>query len=139
DFKHWKLTKDFTKIPNELITDGSLSVTQRLILIYIKSHKEDYIYTVKQIAESLGLNINTVKINLRKLESMNIIKQEKIAQSSNYHRSVTKNFHQEKGFTKVSNKLINIVSWTYTKNYYLFTFLGDQKNGIIAKEKFVRY
>ena len=106
DFKHWKLTEDFTKIPNELITDGSLSVTQRLILIYIKSHKEDYIYTVEQIAESLGLNINTVKINLRKLESMNIIKQEKIAQSSNYHRSVTKDFHQERGFTRVSNKFI---------------------------------
>lgn len=106
DFKHWKLTEDFTKIPNELITDGSLSVTQRLILIYIKNHKEDYIYTVKQIAESLGLNINTVKINLRKLESMNIIKQEKIAQSSNYHRSVTKDFHQERGFTRVSNKFI---------------------------------
>ena len=106
DFKHWKLTEDFTKIPNELITDGSLSVTQRLILIYIKNHKEGYIYTVKQIAESLGLNINTVKINLRKLESMNIIKQEKIEQSSNYYRSITKDFHQEKGFTRVSNKLI---------------------------------
>lgn len=135
DFKHWELTKDFTKIPNELITDDSLSVTQRLILIYIKGYKEDCIYTVKQIAESLGLNINTVKINLRKLESMSIIKQEKITQSSNYYRSITKNFHQEKGFTRVSNKIINNNELDVYEKLLFIYFSGRPKKWNYSQRK----
>lgn len=135
DFKHWKLTEDFTKIPNELITDGSLSVTQRLILIYIKSHKEDYIYTVKQIAESLGLSPNTVHVNLRKLESENIIESKRKDNSNSYHRAIIKDFHQEKGFTRVSNKLINSNELDIYEKLLFIYFSGRPKEWNYSQRK----
>lgn len=135
DFKHWKLTKDFTKIPNELITDGSLSVTQRLILIYIKSHKENYIYTVKQIAESLGLSPNTVHVNLRKLESENIIESKRKDNSNSYHRAIIKDFHQEKGFTRVSNKLINSNELDIYEKLLFIYFSGRPKEWNYSQRK----
>ena len=135
DFKHWKLTKDFTKIPNELITDGSLSVTQRLILIYIKSHKENYIYTVKQIAESLGLSPNTVHVNLRTLESENIIESKRKDNSNSYHRAIIKDFHQEKGFTRVSNKLINSNELDIYEKLLFIYFSGRPKEWNYSQRK----
>ena len=135
DFKHWKLTEDFTKIPNELITDGSLSVTQRLILIYIKSHKENYIYTVKQIAESLGLSPNTVHVNLRKLESENIIESKRKDNSNSYHRVIIKDFHQEKGFTRVSNKLINNNELDIYEKLLFIYFSGRPKEWNYSQRK----
>ena len=135
DFKHWKLTKDFTKIPNELITDGSLSVTQRLILIYIKSHKENYIYTVKQIAESLGLSPNTVHVNLRKLESENIMESKRKDNSNSYHRAIIKDFHQEKGFTRVSNKLINSNELDIYEKLLFIYFSGRPKEWNYSQRK----
>lgn len=135
DFKHWKLTEDFTKIPNELITDGSLSVTQRLILIYIKNHKEDYIYTVKQIAESLGLSPNTVHVNLRKLESENIIESKRKDNSNSYHRAIIKDFHQEKGFTRVSNKLINSNELDIYEKLLFIYFSGRPKEWNYSQRK----
>ena len=135
DFKHWKLTEDFTKIPNELITDGSLSVTQRLILIYIKSHKENYIYTVKQIAESLGLSPNTVHVNLRKLESENIIESKRKDNSNSYHRAIIKDFHQEKGFTRVSNKLINSNELDIYEKLLFIYFSGRPKEWSYSQRK----
>ena len=135
DFKHWKLTEDFTKIPNELITDGSLSVTQRLLLIYIKSHKENYIYTVKQIAESLGLSPNTVHVNLRKLESENIIESKRKDNSNSYHRAIIKDFHQEKGFTRVSNKLINSNELDIYEKLLFIYFSGRPKEWNYSQRK----
>ena len=135
DFKHWKLTEDFTKIPNELITDGSLSVTQRLILIYIKSHKENYIYTVKQIAESLGLSPNTVHVNLRKLESENIIESKRKDNSNSYHRAIIKDFHQERGFTRVSNKLINNNELDIYEKLLFIYFSGRPKEWNYSQRK----
>ena len=135
DFKHWKLTGDFTKIPNELITDGSLSVTQRLLLIHIKSHKEDYIYTVKQIAESLGLSPNTVHVNLRKLESENIIESKRKDNSNSYHRAIIKDFHQEKGFTRVSNKLINSNELDIYEKLLFIYFSGRPKEWNYSQRK----
>ena len=135
DFKHWKLTEDFTKIPNELITDGSLSVTQRLLLIHIKSHKEDYIYTVKQIAESLGLSPNTVHVNLRKLESENIIESKRKDNSNSYHRAIIKDFHQEKGFTRVSNKLINSNELDIYEKLLFIYFSGRPKEWNYSQRK----
>lgn len=135
DFKHWKLTEDFTKIPNELITDGSLSVTQRLILIYIKSHKENYIYTVKQISESLGLSPNTVHVNLRKLENMNIIMTKRKDNSNSYHRVIIKDFHQEKGFTRVSNKLINNNELDIYEKLLFIYFSGRPKKWDYSQRK----
>lgn len=135
DFKHWKLTKDFTKIPNELITDSSLSVTQRLILIHIKSHKENYIYTVKQIAESLGLSPNTVHVNLRKLESENIMESKRKDNSNSYHRAIIKDFHQEKGFTRVSNKLINNNELDIYEKLLFIYFSGRPKEWNYSQRK----
>ena len=135
DFKHWKLTEDFTKIPNELITDGSLSVTQRLLLIYIKSHKENYIYTVKKIAESLGLSPNTVHVNLRKLESENIIESKRKDNSNSYHRAIIKDFHQEKGFTRVSNKLINSNELDIYEKLLFIYFSGRPKEWNYSQRK----
>lgn len=135
DFKHWELTKDFTKIPNELIIDDSLSVTQRLILIHIESHKKNYSYTVEQMSKSLGLSPNTIYVNLRKLENENVIESKRKDKSNSYHRAIIKDFHQERGFTRVSNKLINNNELDIYEKLLFIYFSGRPKNWNYSQRK----
>ncbi len=66
--------RDFSVIPNTLITNTQLSANEKLILIYLLNSVEGWAPSTRNLAERLSIHRNTVQTSLKVLESFNIIK-----------------------------------------------------------------
>lgn len=65
NFKNYK--DGYSSIPNSLITNNALSINQKMIIIYLMSHKEDYELSTNYISKGLRMKWITVNKIIKEL------------------------------------------------------------------------
>ena len=68
--------KNYTVIPNDLIRKPGFDLQTTALLIYLLSHKEDWIVTNKYIAQEWSITPNTVTKMMSKLEAAGYLKKQ---------------------------------------------------------------
>ena len=68
--------KNYTVIPNDLIRNPDFDLQTTALLIYLLSHKEDWIVTNKHIAKVWSITPNTVAKMMNRLEAAGYIKKQ---------------------------------------------------------------
>ena len=84
----------YTKVPNELLREPDFDLQTTALLIYLLSHKEDWIITNRYVAKVWGISPNTVTKMMNKLEAAGYLKkQNKTVQANGWDWSVTDTPH----------------------------------------------
>lgn len=86
---------NYTKVPNALLRKPGFDLQTTALLIYLLSHKKDWIITNSYVAKVWGISPNTVTKMMNKLESAGYLKkQNKTVQANGWDWSVTDTPHK---------------------------------------------
>lgn len=98
--------KNFTRVPNALITDARLSLGARMVYIYIASKPGTWKFSLENVAREMVMSKDYVNRLLQELEALHLLKRERI---------------------RNANGRLGASSYTLTK--YADTKLGETKLG----------
>lgn len=70
--------KNFTRVPNALITDARLSLGARMVYIYIASKPGTWKFSPPIMAHEMGIGEDWLKTLLRELEALHLLKRERL-------------------------------------------------------------
>lgn len=99
--------KNFTRVPNALITDARLSLGARMVYIYIASKPGTWKFSLENVAREMVMSKDYVNRLLQELEALHLLKRERIRNAngrlgaSSY--TLTKYADTKLGETKLDN------------------------------------
>jgi len=77
-FKLGKVDKNFTMIPNGLITDSNLSCRSRLLMVYLLSRPEEWTVRSGDLQKVLASGRDAIRAAIKQLEGQGFLKRETI-------------------------------------------------------------
>lgn len=111
-FTKFEPMKGFVKVSHDIITETSISVGARLVLIYLNSKPEDWQFFMQDIAGQLGLSYKMTQKYVKELEKAGFLLRERKQKNGVFYYS-----------WKASNSTATRVTVTH------FTANGDTANG----------
>lgn len=73
---------NFTIVPNAIIRDGSISISAKMLAIYLLTHEAGYQVKFTQIERELGLGPKGFRSALRELQDINLVEAERTKNSA---------------------------------------------------------